>query len=229
MDNLAALYPPLSSRKPIPPILLPLTYALTLLPFFTPNRRLTAWLILPVLILECLLAPCYTFGDPSADFYRSSAFIIIPLWFTEFGVLRPERGIGAPVWVGKRGERTYRRDKGKGGGKSIEDCETVWEKIWWAGELMVPSHRGIGWNWQIRNVPKDPDAALPRRNWIFNQVRRGVVWYLGSLGMLVLLGFATALEENVGASAVETYCINSAIGWFTAIWIYCRLSSFYSS
>ncbi|KAJ4993156.1 tat pathway signal sequence [Stagonosporopsis vannaccii] len=222
MQTIAAMYPPLASRPLIPPLLLPTTYALTLLPFFTTHRRRTALLVLPVIISACLLAPRYTFGDPSADFYRTSGFIIMPLWFTEFGVLRPERGKGAPVWVGRSG-------KEKGGGKAIEDCRNVWEKTWWVNELMVPSHRGIGWNWEIKNVPKDPDVGLSQSRWVGNQVLRASVWYLGSLSMLVLLGFATALENVVSIGPVKTFWMDAVIGWASAIWIYCRLSSFYSS
>lgn len=218
METIAEFYPPLPSRDPIPSYYLPTTFLLSLIPFFTPNRRRTALLILPILLSLCLSSPRYTFGIPSADFYRSSAFIITPLWFIEFAICRPQKGGDAPVYLGKSGAP-----------KGVEDCKSVWEKIWWVGQLMVPSHRGVGWNWQIKNIPVDEKAHLPRGRWIANQAVKAAVAYLSSLGLLAVLGFASALERQEGHGVLTSRLVDAVIGWAGAIWIYCRLCSFYCS
>lgn len=140
MEAIAGLYPPLDERKRIPAIYLPATFALTLLPFFSRRRRRTAWIVFPIILLMCVLAPCYTFGNPSADFYRSSGFIIMPLWFLDFAILGHQSGTDAPFYVGSRQGKTTLRGR-------IEDCPSMDTKLRWAYELMIPSHRGIGWNW----------------------------------------------------------------------------------
>lgn len=228
MERIARLYPPLDERKPIPAFCLPATFALTLFPFFSNYRRRTACMILPVILSMCVLAPCYTFGDPSADFYRSSGFIIMPLWFVEFAILRPQHGPDTPTYDGNG-------DGNKGSiARRIEDCSSIWSKLRWAYELMIPSHRGIGWSWQIKNVPKDPVAHLSNRRWVLHQAKKAAVAYIGSLFMLIILGFTSAYEKKQH-TAVETtgsaagFLMDAALGWAGAIWIYCRLISFYSS
>lgn len=147
----------------------------------------------------------------------------------EFAICRPERGDGAPVRVGRsKSVSGNQRGEGAGGGKRLEDCGSLWEKIWWVGELMVPSHRGIGWDWQIKDVPKDPDAELSHKRWVAHQGVKAALAYLGSLGMLVLLGYATMLEKIGSVSPFERFWMDAVIGWTGAIWIYLRLSSFYS-
>jgi hypothetical protein len=227
MEVIARFYPPLDERKPIPAIYLPATFALTLLPFFSSRRRLAAWIILPIIVWMCVLAPCYTFGDPSADFYRSSGFIIMPLWFVDFAILSSQDGNNALLYVGNsKGETTLAR--------RIEDCPSIWSKLRWAYELMIPSHRGIGWNWQIRNVPDDPVAYLSNRRWVLHQIKKAVVAYIGSILMLVTLGFASAFEQKQDDLAElstpnTSFLVDPMIGWAGALWIYCRLQSFYSS
>ncbi|KAJ8110786.1 hypothetical protein OPT61_g6458 [Boeremia exigua] len=221
MDTLARLYPPLVEREPIPVTFIPATFALTLLPFFfSKHRRQVALAILPVLLSVSLLAPCYTFGDPSADFYRSSAFIIMPLWFIDFAVMRSEEGHDAPGYVGasRNGNQVPQR---------IEDCPTAWSKLCWAVTLMVPSHRGIGWNWQIKNIPLDPNLDLSKRDWIIRQAKSAVLAYLQSIAMLVMLGFTSSLQQTTRTLAMPF--LNALIGWSGAIWIYSRLTCFYST
>jgi hypothetical protein len=225
MEFIAQLYPPLEERKPIPAIFLPGTFALTLLPFFTTHRRQTALVILPTILWMCVLAPRYTFGDPSADFYRSSGFIIMPLWFIEFAVLRPPNGDKAPAYVGNPAQGDLPR--------RVEDLQGAWPKLRWAVELMVPSHRGIGWNWQINNIPDDGKGQLSRWRWISYQAAKAVLAYMASVCMLVVMGLASVLERPEDRaptfSAAQTFVLDAVIGLAGAIWIYCRLQTFYSS
>ncbi|KAH6613127.1 hypothetical protein C7974DRAFT_405197 [Boeremia exigua] len=223
METIAKCYPPLDERKAIPGMYLPGTFALTLVPFFSAHRRRTALIVLPFLLSLCLLAPCYTFGNPSADFYRSSGFIIMPIWFIEFAVLRSQEGDTAPVYVGHTAQSDGTIPR------RMEDCPNGLSKLRWVVTLMVPSHRGIGWNWQIKNVPSDPNGHLARLAWIKLQTRKAVVSYIGSLLMLTILGFMSAIEEQSQGSPSIELVVDAIIGWTGAIWIYCRLCCFYST
>ncbi|UPX12151.1 uncharacterized protein EKO05_0002718 [Ascochyta rabiei] len=150
----ALLYPISEVRKPISSLYLPFTFLLTLVLFLLPNQRRISTLILPVLAFLCLDSPCYTFGNPSAEYYQSSAFVAMPVWFVEFAIVRLRGENDAPVFVGRQDKSKDTRPK------RLEDCRNVREKLFWASALMFPSHRGIGWNWQIKNVPHDPNQHL---------------------------------------------------------------------
>lgn len=217
MDTIATFYPSLSERKPIPVLYLPATFALTIVPFFATNRRRTSLLILPLLLSLCVVAPCYTFGNPSADFYRSSGFIIMPLWFLEFAICKPQSGSDSPAYV-----------KNTKFSPRIEDCQGAWAKLRWAVELMVPSHRGIGWNWQIKNIPEDARCYLSRRSWIFYQIRKAILSYVASLLLLVVMGYASTSKQG-SQGPLSQRLVDAVIGWTGAIWIYCRLCAFYCS
>ncbi|KAF3004406.1 hypothetical protein E8E13_010230 [Curvularia kusanoi] len=141
----------------------------------------------------------------------------MPLWFIEFAICRPQSGDDAPAYVGNTG--IVRR---------IEDCQSVWAKLRWAVELMVPSHRGVGWNWQIKNIPEDSKRHLTRRRWIIYHLCKGILSYLGSLLLLVAMGFASSLEQD-SQGLLQKRLVDAMIGWTGAIWIYCRLCTFYST
>lgn len=222
MDLFAAVYPRLDERKPFHFLFLPFTLSLTVLPFLTHHRRRTAIAILPLLLFSCLISPCYTFGDPSADYYQSSAFIATPLWFLEFAVFRSENGDDAPHYFGDSFEAGEVRPKG------IEDCRTLTERLWWACALMIPSHRGIGWNWEAKAIPQDLYRHLPMQVYVRTHLVKAIVAYIRSTAMLVLLGLASTLQDRQTPNLLTKLLLNAALGWAGALWICNRLLCFYS-
>ena len=225
MERLAALHPPLSERQPIPALYQPLTFFLTLIPFLFRKRRRTALCVLPILLASCIRAPGYTFGSPSVDYYNSSPFIAMPIWFLEFAILTPEEGPDAPRYVGNASAVT----KSKETDRRWQRPKTPWEQLAWAFSLMIPSHRGIGWQWQIKNVPDDPIQHLPKWAYVQRHVRRMLVAYTRSAAMLVLLGYGSAIEERLSPdSRAVTMLVNALTGRCGATWVWDRLNCFYS-
>lgn len=224
IQTIASFYPPLSERTPHPPLYQLLTFTISLIPFFFHSRRLVALLVFPVLLTLCLRAPCYTFGDPSVDYYNTSMFVATPIWLVEFAILRPEDGVGAPVWVGRGGGF---KEKGKEG-KGAKDMASLWERLLWAISLMIPSHRGVGWDWQVRYIPENSDADLPKWRYVRRQLRKTISAYMYSTIMLVILGFASALEEVLAEHVVQRFVANAIIGWAGAFWVLNRMLCFYN-
>jgi len=94
---------------------------------------------------------------------------------------------------------------------------------------MLPAQRGIGWNWQVKSVPADPDAELPRWMYVRRQLWRCVVYYLQSVVVLTLLGFACDLKAQVGNHDYRRKIVLDAlVGWAGAVWVWDRLSCAYS-
>jgi hypothetical protein len=100
---------------------------------------------------------------------------------------------------------------------------------------MTPSHRGIGWDWQVKNVPANPDEQLPRWKFVGKHLGKMAVHYGRSTVMLVIMATATTLEGqlrlNLGheMSWGTHATLNAITGWAGALWICDRLGSFYSS
>lgn len=223
MDFVSSLYPPISAREPIPAFYQPFVYLLTLVPFFFHNRKLVAICIFPVILTLCVRAPCYTFGEPSGDYYSTSPFVAIPFWFVEFAILTPREGTHAPTYVGDKSEGNSPKSHG------LEPSSSSWKKLSWASSLMVPSHRGIGWNWQVKNVPEDTHKQLTKWEYVYTHTQKALVSYAQSLVMLVVLRCGSTIEKDVPAGSLwRLLLVNTVIGWSGATWVWSRLTCFYS-
>lgn len=229
MDQLATFYPSLSQRRSIPAWYLPITFSLTLLPFiFVQHRRLAIALTSPIIVALCTQAPSYTFGDPSSDYYNSGVFLAVLLWYLDFAILTPATGRDAPVFRGNPQQMSSSGDRQENIGEAVEELP-LWKRIVWALRLMLPSQRGIGWNWQVRGVPADSHDNMPRWTRVMIHLRRVVVTYVRSAILLVAMGFVTALQKRtVPPSAFAHDALNAAVGWSGALWVWDRLICFYS-
>lgn len=94
---------------------------------------------------------------------------------------------------------------------------------------MIPSHRGIGWNWQIKHIPEDPEKELPKWKYVRHQLWKACLAYAWSTIMLTILGFASAWETKLlHMQVIRRFVVNAIIGWSGAIWVLSRLLCFYS-
>ncbi|KAF2814356.1 uncharacterized protein BDZ99DRAFT_380904 [Mytilinidion resinicola] len=231
MDVLASLYPTLSERKPLPAYYTPVCLGLSLLPFLTENTRLASISTFPFLLYLCARWPRFTTGDPSSDYYNNSQFIAIPLWYLDFVFLTPRDGEGAPAFVGPQSIDEERRDENLAVAAQVQrwkDLTTFSQRVKWAFRLMLPAQRGIGWNWQVKGVPADSNAKLPRWQYVGWQIRWTVFYYAQSVGALTALGLGCALRAQVGPDEhVKRAVANAIVGWSGATWVWDRLNCAY--
>ena len=216
-------WPQLADRKPMPPLYQPLIFILTIIPLFFSSRRRIAICIFPLILDLCLRSPCYTFGNPSSDYYNSSFFIAVPLWFLEFAILAPQKGPDAPAYIGNPKRSDTRSER------AVDDMSLTCQKVLRVCSLMLPSHRGIGWNWQVKSVPDDPYQGLSKRVFVRRHVHKMMITYLRSMAMLVLLGWGSAAEVWLPSEARPYHVmVDALIGWSGAIWVWERLNFAYS-
>lgn len=118
---------------------------------------------------------------------------------------------------------------GRGEGVRWGDAKGVWERVGWAGKLMVPGQRGVGWSWGVGNVPIDGDAGLEKWSYVRRKVWRAGRAYVWSVCMLGVMGGASAVEkDDRWEESVGKFLVNAVIGWAGALWILGRLQCFYS-
>lgn len=231
MDAVASLYPTLSERKPLPAYYTPACLVLSLVPFLTGNKRLAIISTFPFLLYLCLRWPCFTTGDPSSDYYNNSHFIAIPLWYLDFVLLTPRDGEDGPAFIGRQLTDDERRDKTRRAaahGQRWKDLTTFSQRVRWALRLMLPAQRGIGWNWQVKGVPADTNAQLPRWQYVGWQIWWVVFYYAQSVGALTALGLGCALRAQVGPDEqVKRVAANAIVGWSGAVWVWDRLNCAY--
>lgn len=227
---IASLYPPLSDRKPLPFYYTPACLLLSILPFLFQNKKLISTLTFPLLLYLCLSWPCFTTGNPSDDYYNGSQFIAIPLWYLDFVFLTPRDGEGSPAFVG---EQTLRENAADGEKKfhatNWKDLTTLSQRAKWAFRLMLPAQRGIGWNWQVKGIPTDSEAALPKWHYVRSKAIWVIFYYLQSTVALTALGFGIGLRERCTPDQkIESLVAGATVGWVGAIWVWDRLNCAYS-
>lgn len=106
---------------------------------------------------------------------------------------------------------------------------SLWGRVGWVVGLMVPMQRGVGWNWGVKDLPETAGVELPKWAYVGDRFCSAVEAYVYSTMLLVVLGFASALEaEVVSGNAVLRLVANAVIGWAGAFWILNRLRCYYS-
>jgi hypothetical protein len=229
MDIVASFYPTLSERTPLPAYYTLSCFGLSLAPFLVENRRFAAFSTWPFLLYFCASWPCFTSGDTSSDYYNNSHFIALPLWYLDFVFLTPRDGKDAPAFIGPSLTDEGRRNEDcvlAARGQRWKDLTTLSQRMKWAFRLMLPAQRG--WNWQVKGVPIDPYAKLPRWQYIGLQLWWVVFYYVQSMGMLTGLGLGCALKAQVRPDELlKTIVVNAIVGWSGAVWVWDRLNCAY--
>ena len=111
-------------------------------------------------------------------------------------------------------------------GKGEEDHATILSKIIWALRLMT-SPRGIGWNWQVRDVSSNPDSHARRWVAVRRYALRAVAAYAQKLGVLYVLGVAKYLLAE-GEGVTGNRLVSVLVGLCVWSWEYFELNSMYS-
>lgn len=134
---LSSLIPSLAARNPLPPIYAALPPILSILLFLSDSSsHLFQAVLVPPLLLSALYPPlAYTTGNVGADFGLGTQGIFVALMVLDKLVLS------------KRTD--FRRN---GDGRSIPKAWSL-KRLDWAIKLYA-SMRGVGWNWEVNNVPK---------------------------------------------------------------------------
>ncbi|KAI1451698.1 hypothetical protein F4805DRAFT_450557 [Annulohypoxylon moriforme] len=204
--NLFSQYPPLSERLPLPPQQAPAAYALVILGYFFGSGPIQTQAVVYILLILGYYRPFYTSGDVVTDYTMSSMFFVLCISYLDHGT-SSESG---PRYTG-------RPDKPlPNGGIGVKDSQTYVQKLKWAVRL-ASTPRGIGWDWQVKNVPPHPDADLPRLQFVWRQVVE-VAWRTALKAAAVyVIGFCKAVQPSMTSPAAG-WILDTTVAWCGAVW-----------
>lgn len=150
----------------------------------------------------------------------------MPLWYLDFLIFTPADGPDAPVFIGVLSTAAA---SSKSRAQGWPDLSSTLQKLRWSFRLMIPSHRGVGWNWQVKGVPSDSITTLLKWAYARTHLQRVALTYLHSVGKLVIMGFSSTMQKECSLSqAWVSAVLDVVVGWSGAIWVWDRLNYFYS-
>ena len=81
----------------------------------------------------------------------------------------------------------------------------------------------------MKGVPANPDAKLPKWQYVARQLWWVMFYYAQSVGALTVLGFGYALREQAGLNErAKSIFANAVVSWSGAVWVWDRLNCAYS-
>ncbi|KXT05027.1 hypothetical protein AC578_10289 [Pseudocercospora eumusae] len=217
LDSLSSIYPPPEDRRPLPSLYNPTAYLFTILPWLIPKSQGRILATLPILSLLFLLRPYYTSGSHLED-YNSAIYLFCCLTgYLDFQVFSPARSEPEPRFQGASKVPGSGNHDTNPSGTGIEDCHTLCRRLKFAIRLNTFG-RGIGWNWQVKNVPAITDAKKPK--WVYVRGRLGsaIPSFIKKTVAVYLLGATIAVQNHSDSGTPSYYLLNIAIGWLVAAW-----------
>lgn len=217
LDRISSIYPTLEDRRPLPALYTPTAYLFTILPWLLPKSQARILATLPILSLLFFLRPYYTSGSPLED-YNSAIYLFC--WLTgylDFLVFSPALNEPDPRFQGPskvEGSGSYDTYPS---GTGIDDCHTLWGRLKFAIRLNIFG-RGIGWNWQVKNVPAITDANKTKWTYVRDRFLSAISSFIKRTITVYLLGAAIALQNHIDPGTPVYYALNIAIGWLVAAW-----------
>lgn len=145
--------PDYTTRAPMPRWLLPLCFCSAIGTLMLPPSPYRKFVALPVLLGSMAILPMYTTGDLTMDYEHM--ICVWQLLFRYMDLLwwsRPEENF-------RRVPRKWKEDDGR-----VEEegkPEDLVGRAKWSATLFW-NHRGVGWNWRIRSIPKGPLPGLSK-------------------------------------------------------------------
>lgn len=212
---LNTVYPPLEARSQLPPWYLAACMTLTISPFIVQQSRIGLAINSLLLCVLWLRYFCYTTGDAVSDYYNSGPVIALFPWYIDFVLCTPRQGAYAPVFNALNGPQ------------SLQSLQTTFQRLKWSIRLMLPAQRGIGWNWQVKGVPKDPWSSFSKTKCIAMHIAWAVCHYGQSTLMLVMLGWSVSYADQTNNPIIRSIA-QGATGWAGAIWTWNRLCCAYN-
>ncbi|OTA80264.1 hypothetical protein M434DRAFT_229899 [Hypoxylon sp. CO27-5] len=211
--NILPQYPGLDERDPLPPQYLPAAFATVVLGYFLRPGLFQLLGISSVLLLLGISRPFYTSGDVVTEYTLSAAVFTFLLSYLDHGT-KTKCG---PRYLG-RPDRPL-----PGGGVGRRDSKTWMEKLEWSLRLAT-TPRGIGWNWQVKNVPPHPGANQTRLGFVRDRVVE-LAWRTALKALAVyIIGFCQAVQPSV-TSPAASWLLHGVVGWCGAVWSWNTIGS----
>ena len=213
---MANIYPPFEERRSAPALLVPAFYLLFAFAalFKSISARLSVFVFLITLTAS---SPYFVAKNLNEDYSRGLPSFAIPIFFADLLLLSRAGSI--------RFIRPSENSTDQSVGISDDDCETLWKKFRWGFRLVV-LFRLIGWNTQVKGVPRQHDKDLSRRDFVLKYlILLGLSWAY-KLAFQYLIGVAIAGRANTPSLRAHRL-FDIMEGWSGALWAAVGLNQYY--
>ncbi|KAK7745743.1 hypothetical protein SLS62_009624 [Diatrype stigma] len=208
------LYPSVEQRAPLPPLYTPGALAVLVLghalgpgPLRTSASRLA-------LLLLLLARPCFTTGNVSTDYSRTTITVAWMLLLLDLGggaTAARLRYVGKPSSSSKPATRDGDGSSSVGVGVGYGDLTTWPQRLRW-GARLASTTRGIGWDWQVKGVPAHP--AMDQARWAFVGTSLvDLAWHSVLKALAVYgIGFCRTLQQQQQQQQQPSIAVASPLG-----------------
>ncbi|XXH02666.1 hypothetical protein Hte_009048 [Hypoxylon texense] len=211
-ELLNPFYPPPGEREPLPALYTPVAYATVLLGYLLGPGTLRTLAVAAVLVPLALQRPRFTAGDVVTDYSLSGTVIVMLLTYLDHGTATDKSG---PRFLGNPAASPLPNG---GGGVGRRDAKTWWQRLKWAVRLST-TPRGIGWNWQVKNVPAHPGASQSRLRFVSARVVEVAGRSALKALAVYIIGFCLAIKPSVATTtALNAFLVDAVISWCGAVW-----------
>ena len=155
--------PPLSERVTLPPYIIPLSLFTVITALsFPPTHNLRFLLLLTIGLPTLATLPFYTTGSVSDDYWAGCFFGTLIFTVLDYFVLsQPEKEFWRVHRKGAEGDINE-------GSVEEEKEKRRWDGVgWWSAEKWLWSAaiwfsaRGVGWSWEVKNIPPKKPVGYP--------------------------------------------------------------------
>jgi hypothetical protein len=183
-------------RAPLPGFFIPLYHLALIFSLSCPPAKVRKYIPLAVLLALSWKLTSYTAGAALTNYSIGTAVGQIIVRWVDFGVL-------------SHPETDFRRQDGEPKsqtGQSL-NSESWLKKLKWSSRLMTTA-RGIGWSWQVKNVPPHIPAAKSTSYVILHRVpfRKQLLIFFTTLGILFVYISSEAYISISSRTSASTYC-----------------------
>ncbi|KAI1106046.1 hypothetical protein F4804DRAFT_340803 [Jackrogersella minutella] len=214
--DIFSLYPPLDEREPLPPQYNAVAYATLVLGYFLGPGAIQTFFVTSVLLSLGLYRPFFTSGDVVTEYTLCALFFSLWSGFMDHGT----KAEGGPRFIGRPGRPLPK------GGRGLRDSETWVQKLKWSVRLATTT-RGIGWDWQVKNVPPHPGDKT-RLQFVWEHVVQAA-WRTALKALAVyIIGFCMVIRPSV-TSSLAKWLLDPLVGWCGAVWSWNTIGSTYAA
>ena len=219
MEYLTKLYPAMDERRPIPGFYVETIYFLYATTFLIPWKSARVFFTFPLLLFLAVARPAFTAGSIGEDYNGGIPVFLLTAAYIDFIVLSPLEDEHVR-FMGPRLPEEYKRDR-----FNEDSSTTLWQKVKWTLRLTTTT-RGIGWTWQVKNVPSHLDSGLSRFDFVRKYLLRSGLSWIYKMLWLYLIGFCREAQAD-SDDALLSLVFDVATGWCGACWAYNGINAIY--
>ncbi|KAF2166715.1 hypothetical protein M409DRAFT_22771 [Zasmidium cellare ATCC 36951] len=238
LERLFASLVPYGNRPLQPAWHFPVHLAICILTIALPvGKQARLLVVLPAVLYSTFSRIAYTTGAVKDDYFNAMQFLVLTLNFVNHLVLRPYLTGKEARYMSSGSSRARNNLKEKVEeqrttdsrlqdsrlqGKALSECTTFAQRLGWTVRLLT-TFRGIGWNWQIKKIPENPDLDLSNGQAAVRHFRRLISVLVLHAVYLYIMTFTGTLQTRMrsrdDSPAWQRLLLHTLFTWSVQLWM----------